>query len=143
MKPIITFILLLICVLITFLICSYIFNAVKESEINNLNDQINDLETRLNEYIGTADMFVGTWNRTLGDPHEYYDTMVLYSNNTGFLTYFTSGIDPVNYSIKDGKLAFEWAGYPLREFSFTFHNDHTMIMVESEESEGFSVYTKV
>jgi len=143
MKTSISIMVLIIGIIMTFLVTSYLFNTIKENDINNLKGQINDLTDQLDQYRGTDDMFVGTWNRTLGDPHAYYDSMVLYSNYTGFLNYYVSGTDPVNYSFRDGKLAFESMGYDLREFSYTFHNDHTLIMVESEEFEGFSVYIKI
>lgn len=144
MRSIIAILLIIFFIILTFFITAYIFNSIKDNEINDYEIQINDLKNQLNQHIGTEDMFIGTWNRTLGDPHNYYATMVLNANKTGILSYSETDIETYNYSFVNGKLVIEKMGYIHREFNYLFYNDHTLIMVGgSEDIDGFSVYRKI
>ena len=146
-------IVVIVCIFATFGTTYAVVNANKDQEITelkvqyeldiyNLNNRMNNLTSQLLQYVGDEDMFVGSWNRSLGDKHRYYDTMYLYSNKTARLKYTGSASMGVTYSIKNGKLVFDQHGQSVREFSYSFHNDHMLVVTELEEYTGSAIYRK-
>lgn len=133
---------IVICIFITFLVTVYFVNTDKEREINNLNEQIENLTIQLLQYVGDEDMFVGIWNRSLGDEHRYYDTMYLYSNKSARVEYKGSGSLGAIYSINNDKLVFEQHGRVFRDFIYSFHNDHTLVVIEPGVDYGPAIYIK-